>query len=118
MSRRAVLDRTHLIRMLRDPAFYAACPYFTAFQPLTAALTREAAAAAAKKQCKRCGGDFAIMKPAVDQLFTALQDARQNNPERAEEVRAYLRAAHPGCESFVIYYRATKAERAPRKLQF
>ena len=114
--KRLKLDRTHLMAMVRDPAFYAAVPALTHLRDVALAshrMFREA------RDCVRCGGEWKFMQGVVDALFLKLQAARLAEPGTLEQVRAYL-SAKKGyvCRPIVIYYRRSRKQGKIAKFQF
>lgn len=114
-QRRLVLDRQHLIAMVSDPEFYVQCPAF-AWMAETAMHTARLYHDTKSRRC--CGGDWSVLRPAVDGLFTAIKDLHAKDPTSLETVRDYLeRKKGYRPQPVVIYYRAQK-QGAPNKFQF
>jgi hypothetical protein len=115
-KRRLVLDRQHLIEMLGDPGFFDRCPRFDWLRE-TALETKALYDKSVEKRC--CGGDWEIMRPVVDALFKDFEEAKAEDPANLHPVKAYLESKK-GMKYgvVVIYYRATKKQPHPLKLQF
>jgi hypothetical protein len=115
-AKRLVLDRQHLIAMVGDPEFYVQCPRFEWLQD-TALTAKSLYDESCERRC--CGGDWEIMRPVVDAFFQDLQEAKRENGANTSPVKAYLEAKKGVTYGHVvIYYRATKKQPHPLKLQF
>jgi len=112
-----VLDRKHLVAMLRDDEFYRACPYFL-WLKTTAKQTLEVYDKA-KSDCAACAGDFKILQPVVDAFFANLKELKELDPDNVICVKRYLETRkNKTFGRVVIYYRATKQQPAPLKFEF
>lgn len=115
-ARRLVLDRQHMIAMLGDPGFFDQCPRFDWLRD-TALATKAIYDESVKRRC--CGGNWEIMRPVVDAFFDDFKIAKNEDRANTQPVKAYLEAKKGvKYSAVVIYYRATKKQPHPLKLQF
>lgn len=112
ITRRLILDRSHLLAILGDPAFYVACPAFVWLRDTAVAACQQYAETTA---C--CGKAWNIVRPCVDGFVRNLRQLHEIDPTHVECVRAYL-AAKKGYEPRPIMILYRSGDGRPIRFQF
>lgn len=108
-TRRAVqLDRSHLVAMLRDPAFFTAVPAFAFLQPNAADAIAAANTAKSSGACESCGDLWRYFRPVVDAVMLKLPELIETEDTALADIRAYLtQKKRYDVNAVVIYYRGS-----------
>lgn len=108
-SRRTVqLDRSHLVAMLRDPAFFTAVPAFAFLQPNAIDAVAAANTAKSRGACESCGDVWQYFRPVVDAVMLLLPELIATKADALEHIRAYLtQKKRYDVTAVVIYYRGS-----------
>ena len=108
------LDRKHMIAMLEDPAFYATCPDFTLLRSLAGTIIPAYHASAETSEC-RCGPDFAVAKPLIDEFFKYVLHLNENDPAVLTRMHSYWGDKKgSNVDRITLYYRVGREKRAAR----
>lgn len=112
-KQRIVVDREHLIAMLRDAEFYLECPAYAYLRDTglqSWALYRQAVAAGT---CGTCAGStFKYMRGVIDAFWLKTRELRDAGDETAlRTVKAYLekRKCYTA-KQVVLYYRRSRTQ--------
>lgn len=110
---RIVVDREHLINMVRDPEFYIECPAYVHLRDVAAQSWAMYKQAVARGTCGDCAGStFKYMIGVVDAFWLKtreLQDA--NDQQNLRTVKLYLEKRK--CytvNQVVLYYRRSRKQ--------
>jgi hypothetical protein len=114
-SRTLILDRQHLVQLLRNPEFYEACPLFAGLRE-QGLLQTAAYTASEAKNC--CGGTWSLVVEVVNAFYDAVKAAHRANPDSVKCLREFL-AGKKGWPvgRCVIFYRPSKSTK-PRRFSF
>jgi len=82
-----VLDRSHIVAMLRDPAFFRYVPEFTYLQD---SITAATAAAVAADACETCGDGWRYFRPVADAFVLKLLELLKDKDPAVKAIRSYL----------------------------
>lgn len=112
------LDRSHIVAMLQDPAFFTAVPEFMYLQYNVTDAVAAAAAAKTRGACDSCGDLWRYFRPVVEAVLLRLVELIENSDPALQQIRAYLiQKKRYDIRAVVIYYRGSNKGRI-RKLTF
>ena len=102
------LDRSHLVAMLRDPAFFIAVPEFAYLQPNAVDAIAAASIAKSRGACESCGDLWQYFRPVVDAVMLKLPEFIAEEAAALEHIRAYLtQKKQYDVKAVVVYYRGS-----------
>ena len=116
MSRKLQLDRSLMIDMLGDSAFYAECPIFLFMRDMGLESYKLYMQELLKPGCEDCA-DRAVMRPALSTFVRHIKEQADLAVENLECVKRYLEKRknyYP--DPCVVYYKETG--RSPYPIEF